>query len=204
VCSSDLLFAVALLLPLFLLACERTLKEPSVAGHVLSGSATSRVRLEIFSDLQCSSCRNLFTDTVRHVIEDYPDEVSVVYYEFPLSMHEYARPAAQYAVAAAKLGRQQALSVYTEIFKDQNSWAGDGNLEDTVAKALSTEDFLRIRQILRDKDSLSEINGTIDKELQLGKRKGVNGTPTVFVSIKGKEQKIVGNLPYQAFKLFLK
>ena len=194
---------IVLLLPLCLIACGPSFKKPPVEGQVLSGSEASRVRIEVFSDLQCPACRDLFLSTLQPLMEDYKDEVSVVYYEFPLPMHNYARPAARYVAAAAKLGTQQVLSVYKAIYYDQTYWSRDGNLEDSVSKALFAEDFQKITQIMQDADSLAEINQTIEKELQFGKRKGVNSTPTMFISHGGREQKVEGKLPYQALKLFL-
>jgi len=192
-----------LLLPLCLTACGQALKKPSIQGHILSGSEDSRIRIEVFSDLQCPACRNLFIDTLMPLMDAYQDEVSVVYYEFPLAIHKYSRPAARYVTAAAKLGTRQVLSVYEAIFNDQMYWSMDGNLENSVSKALFAEDFQRVTQILQDADSLAEINETIEKELQFGKRKGVNSTPTLFIYQGGREQKVEGKLPYQALKLFL-
>ena len=194
---------IALLLPLCLIACGPSLKKPPIEGQVLSGSEASRVRIEVFSDLQCPACRDLFLSTLQPLMDDYQDEVSVVYYEFPLAMHKYARPAARYVAAAAKLGPQQVLSVYKAIYNDQTYWSRDGNLDDSVSKALFAEDFQKIAQIMQDADTLAEIDQTIEKELQYVKRKGVNSTPTMFISHGGREQKINGKLPYQALKLFL-
>jgi len=194
---------IASLLPLCLIACGTSVKRPPVEGQVLSGSEASRVRIEVFSDLQCPACRDLFLSTLQPLMEDYQDDVSVVYYEFPLAMHKYARPAARYVAAAAKLGQHQVLSAYEAIFNDQTYWSSDGNLEDSVSKALFAEDFQKITKILQDADTLAEINETIEKELQFGKRKGVNSTPTMFISNGGREQKVEGKIPYQALKLFL-
>ena len=197
-------FAVALLLLLCLIACGGALKESSVQGKVLSGSKVSTFRIEVFSDMQCPACRTLFIETLKPLMEDYEDRVSVVYYDFPLSNHKYAHPAAQYASAAAKLGRRQLLSVFEAIYKDQAYWTRDGNLEDAVSKALSADDFAKIRQILQDPDSLAEINATIAKELQMGRQKDIRSTPTMFISNGVKEQKVEGTLPYLALKQFLK
>ena len=137
-------------------------------------------------------------------MNDYQDKVSIVYYEFPLSGHQYARLAAQYVSAANKLGQKQALSVYDSIFNDQVYWAIDGSLETSVEKALSAQDLRKMRQILQDKASIAEINETIDKEYLLGLHKGVNATPTIFISNGGREQKVEGRTPtYQVLKQFL-
>ena len=205
------MFAAALLLMLCLAACQKEApqsggqagKESHALGQVLSGSSASPVKIEVFSDFQCPSCRELFLKTLQPVMKDYEDKINIIYYEFPLSGHQYSRPAARYVTAAAMLGQRQALSVYEAIFNDQGYWAADGSLEDSVSKALSTEDFLRVRQTLRDAASMAEIDGIIEKEHQLGMRRGVNSTPTIFFSHNGKEEKVDGYIPYQVMKHFL-
>jgi len=204
-------FVTALLLLLCFIACQKKASQTDglvqgklpALGHVLSGSATSSVKVEVFSDFECSGCREFFLKTIQPILKEYPDKVCIIYYEFPLSYHKYSRQAARYVAAANKLGLRQALSVYEAIFNDQAHWASDGRLEDSVIKALSGDDFMRIGQILRDASSLAEINETIEKELQMGMRKGVNSTPTIFVSYDGREQKVEGVPNYQVMKQFL-
>jgi len=178
-------------------------EDVALTGHVLSGSAASPVRIEVFSDLQCPSCRELFIQILQPVMKEYKDKVSIVYHEFPLSGHRYAHPAARYVAAAGKLGQRQMLSVYDAIFNDQAYWASDGSLEVSVSKALSGEDLTKVRQILQNSNSLAEINETIEKEQQLGIRKGVTVTPTMFISHGGGEQKVEGRPTYQVMKQFL-
>ncbi|MDR0311200.1 MAG: DsbA family protein [Acidobacteriota bacterium] len=208
--TKTIAFVIALLLLSGLTACkkeapqEQALEETPFTGHILSGSTASPVRIEVFSDMQCPACRELFIGIIRPVIKEYQDKVCVIYHEFPLSGHQYARPAARYVAAAAKLGQRQALSVYEAIFNDQVFWGVDGSLEKSVSKALSGEDFTKAMQILRDANSLAQINETIEKELQLGMRKGVNSTPTMFVSYSGKEEKLDRRPPsFQIMKQFL-
>jgi protein-disulfide isomerase len=205
-------FIIALLLMPCLMACQQketsqtgvqVQEEVPAPGHVLNGSAASPVKIEVFSDLQCPSCRELFLKTLKQVMKEYENRVSITYYEFPLSMHQYARRAARYVAAAAKLGQPQALSAYEAVFNDQEYWSVDGNLEGSVSKALSSEDFQRVRQLLRDANSLAEIDAAIEKEQQLGMLRGVNSTPTMFISHDGKEEKIVGSLNYQVMNHFL-
>ena len=206
-----LVSAVALLLMPGLVSCKneasqtggREREELHALGQVLNGSSASPIKIEVFSDLQCPACRELFIKTLLPVMKDYEDKVRVIYYEFPLSGHQYARPAARYVTAASRLGQQQVLSVYEAIFNDQGYWAMDGSLEESVSKALSTEDFLRVRQMIRDTASAAEIDEAIDKEQQFGMRRGVNSTPTMFISYGGKEEKVQGSLNYQVMKHFL-
>jgi len=202
---------IALLLLSCFIACqnkvsqtdERGQEELPALGHILNGSVASSVKIEVFSDFECSGCREFFLKTIQPILKEYPDKVCIVYYEFPLSYHQYSRQAARYIAAAYKLGRRQALSVYEAIFNEQGYWAADGSLDTSVSKALSSEDFIKVEEILRNPNALAGINETIEKELQMGLRKGINSTPTIFVTYDGKEQKVEGVPTYQVMKQFL-
>jgi len=174
-------------------------------GHTLSGSDDSPVRIEVFSDLQCPACRELFFRIIQPTIKEYGDQVNVVYHEFPLTGHQFARPAARYVAATSRLGQKEALlSVYDAIFSDRDRWAVDGSLEYSVSTALPREDFLTVRQMLQDQDTVAGINANIEREVMFGMSKGVASTPTMFISSGGKEEKVEGVMEnYQFMKRFI-
>src|SRR4051812_38404122 len=62
------------------------------------GKASAPVKLEVFSDFQCPSCRAFYLQTMKDVFKDYADtgKVCVVYRSFPLENHAYAADAARY------------------------------------------------------------------------------------------------------------
>ena len=200
---------VVLLLSLCVAACQRQVdeehawEEPRGIGHVLSGTEDSLIRIDVFSDMQCPACRELFTRTVKPLINDYGDKIGVIYHEYPLSAHRYARPAARYVAASVGLGQRKQLSVYEAIFTEQTYWASNGRLEDVVAKALSREDFLRVTRVLQNPDSLANINEFIERQLRLGVSKGIDATPAMFISLGGKEQKVEGWPDYNRIKRLL-
>jgi len=159
-------------------------------GIILGGSAESPVKLEVFSDFECPGCRNLFFNTIQPVLKNYKDRVCVVYYEFPLAMHPYARPASRYVSAAARLGDQKKLLVLFEtLFADQDIWAQDGNLEASVAKALSPEDLKKVKNIMETEGE--SIEREIDREVKLGTDRNIPGTPTIFINHGGKQERVV-------------
>ena len=112
----------------------------------------SPLRIEVFSDFQCPACRELYLGTIRQVLQDYSskDKVCVIYHEFPLAIHPYAKEAARYSEAAGRLGLQKLLPVYDSLFTDQQQWSKDGSLELTVSKALPSEDVQKLKKIMQE------------------------------------------------------
>src|SRR5262245_8840913 len=100
---------VVALCQVMLLAALPSLAQAPPEEAVLGGTLDAPIKIEIFSDFQCPSCRALYMDTIKQVLAEYctQGKVCVVYRDFPLQMHQYAREAARYAQAARKLGRRQ-------------------------------------------------------------------------------------------------
>jgi protein-disulfide isomerase len=190
-----LLIAFSLLWPASIRSSE------DAPGRMLGGSENSPIRIDVFSDFQCSACREFFLSTVRKVLKEYSskDEVCIVYHEFPLSYHEYAREAARYCEAAWRMGVQKLLPVMESIYVDQASWSQDGKLEDSVAKALSREDFLKVKEIMKNPG----IDEAIEKEIQLAIKEKISATPTMIIHYPGKQQRVEGLVTYLVMKQFI-
>ena len=161
----------------------------------------SPIKIEVYSDFQCPACRDFYLGTIRQILQEYSsrDKVCVIYHEYPLQMHAYAREAARYAEAAYRLGQQKLLQVMDSLYTDQALWSQDGKLEPTVAKALSKDDFQKLKKNMLDPG----INSTIDKEIQLGTLNEVKSTPTIFISYIGRQQKVEGIITYIVLKQFI-
>jgi protein-disulfide isomerase len=170
-------------------------------GQMLGGSANSPIQIEVFSDFQCSACREFYLSTVRQILQDYSskDKVCVIYHEFPLTIHRYSREAARYSEAAGRLGVPKLLSVMDALFSDQALWSQDGKLEASVSKALPREDFLKLKKIMPD----PSIDLAVERELQLGIKSEIKSTPTIFISYIGKKQKVEGLVTYLVLKQFI-
>ena len=171
------------------------------SGHVLGGALNSPIRLEVFSDFQCSACREFYLRTIRQLLQEYSskDKVCVIYHEYPLTTHQYSRSAAQYAEAAARLGVQKLLPVMDSLFMDQAQWSQDGNLEASISKALSREDFLKLKKNMQNPD----IDQAINKDIQLAITQKIKSTPTMIISYTGKQQKVEGLVTYLVLKQFI-
>jgi protein-disulfide isomerase len=88
------------------------------ADDYLMGGPDSPVRIELFSDFQCPSCRTFYLETVARLISEYAPgkKVCFIFRDFPLVGHPVARVAARYALAARSLGHDQWLKVIEYVY----------------------------------------------------------------------------------------
>lgn len=170
-------------------------------GECVGGLPTAPVRIDVFSDFQCPACESFYLGTMRQVLATYArdNKVCLVYHEMPLQQHQYSREAARYAIAARRLGNEQWIRVADAFFTFQNRWGTSGKVEEEVAKALSKEDFARVKEHLKD----PAINRQIDSDLDAATRKGVRSTPTYFITHQGNEQKVVGATQFEILRQYL-
>ncbi|MFH1573633.1 MAG: thioredoxin domain-containing protein [Acidobacteriota bacterium] len=166
-----------------------------------SGQPNAPVKIEIFSDFQCPACRAFYLDTIRPILKEYASQnrVCIVYHDFPLQMHSYARPATRYAIAARRLGRDQWLRVCEALYTDQALWTETGKLEPVVARVLSSDEMARIKKILED----PTIEESIEQAIALAVQRGIRSTPTFFINANGREQRVVGGVSYPILKDYL-
>jgi len=195
-------FARAIFAVLLAATFSLPVQSAEASGQILGGAPDAPIRIEVFSDFQCPSCRGLYLDVMRRVLSDYSSQnkVCVVYHEFPLQIHRYSREAALYAEAVSRLGRQQLLKVYDSLFMDQAQWGEDGKLEESISKAISRADLEKVKKIMQDPG----INATVEKEIRLGMQNQIESTPTFFIYSGQKQlQKVVGLLSYVSLKTYL-
>jgi protein-disulfide isomerase len=191
-----------LLLALFIVvqAPEKT-AQTNPADDFLMGGSDSPVKMELFSDFQCPSCRTFYLDTVTRLLSEYAagKKVCFVFRDFPLSGHTIARVAARYALASKSLGRDRWLKVIEYLYTCQAEWSYDGKFEPVLARILSARDMEKLKEELKN----PAIEQTIDRTVTLGNSKNVTSTPTYFVTMGGKEQRVQNGLSFPVLKEFI-
>jgi protein-disulfide isomerase len=153
------------------------------AGKSL-GSPQAPITLEIFGDFQCPNCRLFFTAITEKVIANYvmTGKVYLVHRDFPLPQHANAHQAARWANAAALAGKFQ--QVEEALYQQQDAWASSGKIEQVLAGALSAADMNRVRDIRSTQ--LAALDAAIEYDAAMARARGVDSTPTVFVTHNGK------------------
>ena len=110
---------------------------------------------------------------LEQVLEKYPEQVKLVFKNFPLRNHRYARKAAAAALAADKQGKFWEFS--EQLFKNARQ------LSDQKVKEIAGQVGLNMERFEKDWQD-PQISKKIDTELQEAMRIGVRGTPSIFVN----------------------
>lgn len=167
----------------------------------LMGGPDSQVRIELFSDFQCPSCRAFYLDTATHLISEYSTgkKVGLIFRDFPLAIHPTSRVAARYALASRSLGHDRWLKVIEYLYTCQAEWSYDGKVEPVLSRILSAQEMEKLRVEVKN----PAIEQTIDRCVSLGNSKEVTSTPTLFVTTGGKVQRVTSGLPFSVLKGFI-
>ncbi|HXK00873.1 MAG TPA: thioredoxin domain-containing protein [Verrucomicrobiae bacterium] len=174
---------------------------PDVDKGKAMGNPSAPITLELYSDFMCPHCKHLHEDILPAIIADFvkTGKAYLVFREFPLNIpqHVYSRPAANYAVAAARIGKYQ--QACDALFKAQQQWGMTGKVWETVATALTPEEQKKVQALASDPSVLAEVQ----KDYDLGTRSQINQTPTVIVTYKLKQQPWSFWDDYNLFKGYL-
>jgi protein-disulfide isomerase len=172
---------------------------PDVDPHEALGSKNAPVVMEIFSDFQCPACKVLYTTTNRLLMDNYVStgKVYLIHRDFPLPMHAHSKVAAQYARAAAQIGKLEA--VQDALFQNQEKWEQTGDIEGAVAAVLTPAEMAKVRALVKS----GAIDAAIAKDQALGQTYRVNQTPTTIFHAKGQTFPYAGIMSWEILKQFL-
>jgi protein-disulfide isomerase len=159
------------------------------------GSSSAPITMEVFTDYECPSCRSLYENTLRPMINDYvaSGKVYLVHRDFPLPMHKYGYEAARWVNAAARVGQFQ--NVEAALYDNQTAWAADGNIEKYVASAMPSAEFKRVQKLMTGCEyqppgtagQSCALDNYINADRELGMKIPVQATPTYVIIYKGQK-----------------
>lgn len=142
-------------------------------GHRI-GPLDAKVTVVEFSDFQCPFCREFATGTLGEVRRRFPKDVAVVYRHWPLSIHQWAYPAARAAECAAEQGRF--IEFHDLLFAKQDSIGSKPFVGFALESGITNLDAF---------ESCTEgtqMDPAIEEDIRLAKAVGGLGTPTVVVN----------------------
>lgn len=139
----------------------------------LAGNPNATVKIVEFSDFQCPYCASA-TKVVTQILENYGDQVSIEYKQFPLTnLHQYAFKAAEASECANDQGK---FWEYGELlFANQKALTKRHLKSYAEQLSLDTETFNNCL------DSGAKAK-YVTADYNEGIGKGVEGTPTFFIN----------------------
>ena len=160
--------------PLMHRAAPKLLENPVVIpidGAPFVGPKDARVTIVEFSDFQCPYCAQAVVK-LNAVLKAYPNQVKLVFKQFPLDMHSQAALAAAASVAAHRQGKFWPL--HDAMFADRT------HLSRQTILAMAGSIGLDTKRFEQDWDSPA-VKQAVAREQMEGEKAGVEATPTVFI-----------------------
>ena len=159
------------------------------ADHIF-GNRNSRLQFIVYSDLECPYCKQ-FHPTTKQILEEYKNNLALVYRHFPLDIHPKARKEAEATECAQELGGSSGFWKYIdkifEITPSNNGLNPDELPKLAIQIGLNENKF---------KDCLSSGKFTqkIADDYNQGVKAGVSATPSnIIIDTKtGKTKTITG------------
>ncbi|MDR0398105.1 MAG: thioredoxin domain-containing protein [Candidatus Nomurabacteria bacterium] len=151
-----------------------------IADHYLGNKDAKIVVIE-YGDYQCYGCSQL-SPRLNTLMENYKDNVALVYRNFVIDGHQNSRFAIACAEAAGFQGKYW--EMHDIIFKQQASWT-DASIEQRLGifTDLAKTIGLNVDQFKKDIES-PRINKKIETDIALAKKEKIAGTPSLFVNGK--------------------
>lgn len=171
--------------------------EEAAAGMPSLGPADAPVTLVEFSDFQCPYCARA-QSLVKTLREQYPEQLRVVFLHFPLSSHEWARPAAIASQCAAQQNDDAFWALHDFYFNNQDALTPSNVVEKSkTALSGSSIDMNQWESCAsgRSTEAYREASQQVTRTLEAGKEAGVTGTPSFYIN----GQKVEGARSIDAF-----
>lgn len=161
------------------------------AADPIIGNVDAQVKIVEYADFECPYCGAVYP-TITKILAEYPDQVQLVFQNFPIDKHTHAEKAAEAGECANIQGKFEAY--YNTLYQNQDALEVADLKKYAADLGLDTASF---------NDCLD--SGAMAQEVALDKSDGVtlgvSGTPTFFITgPSGAPETVLGNQPITAFE----
>jgi len=164
----------------------------NIADHVF-GNSDSKVIFINYGDFQCPGCGNVHPQ-IKAIVEQYKDQIQFVFRNFPITTsHPNAKAAAGAAEAAGLQGKYW--EMHDKIYESQSAWSnlsGTNNERTDFFVGYANELGLDTTKFKADLASAA-VSEKINYDYSLGKKIGVDSTPTFYLNGVKLDSAIWGN-----------
>lgn len=163
--------------------------QPTTDDDHVRGKQDAAVTLIEYSDFECPFCQS-FSGSVAQALQEFPNDVRLVYRHFPLEqIHPNSLKAAEASECAAEQGKFWEMHDQLFALQGQSGFNVEGFKQAAVRLRLNTGQFNTCL------DS-GKYNGKVIAQQSSGLSAGVEGTPTTFVNGVA----VRGAVPYENLK----
>ena len=143
------------------------------------GPENAPVTIVEFSDFQCPFCRQ-FAQNLDEALSAGGDDVRVIFHHMPLSIHPWARVAAETAGCVQLQSNEAFWSLHDQIFQTQESITVD-NAKEKLAELAKNGKGVDAGAFQRCMSNGMSV-GLVMKDIDLAEANQVRGTPTIFIN----------------------
>lgn len=162
------------------------------------GPSNAKVTVVVFSDFECPYCRQLAKTLRDNIPHKYPNDVRVVFKDFPIdSIHKWARAASEAAHCLARQKPEAFWAFHDWVFEHQQE-VNETNLRDRVLGFAKQQnlDVTQVSSCMTNRATAQEVS----QNEQIGAALQISQTPTIFVN----GRTIGGAVPWQTLDNVIK
>ena len=151
------------------------------------GNASAPVSVEIYLDYECAYCETFVRDVAPLLAEQYINtgKAKLLYRDYPLPTHRYAKLAARYADAAGELGYYGA--AMRQLFATRGTWSASGDIDSQLAEVFPAGVMEKLRQrMTNDPDP----DACLAADLAAGQADHLDRTPFVVI-VSGRRREAI-------------
>jgi protein-disulfide isomerase len=157
---------------------NKTMSGKSGAESVhVRGNPEAPVTLEEFGDFQCPPCSSI-ASFIDQLVKEYHPNLKIIFRNFPLPVHKYAREAALAAEAAGLQGHYW--EMHDVLYREQAVWSKADNPRELFVSYAGMLG-LNLDKFKEDMES-EKVRERVEADQVRGTSLGVNSTPTVFIN----------------------
>lgn len=162
------------------------------------GPANAKITIVVFSDFECPYCRELAKTLRDNVPQKYPNDVRVIFEDFPIdAIHKWARSAAEAARCIAAEKPEAFWAFHDWIFEHQQE-VDSANLAAKVTAFAQQQslDTTKISACMANHAMAAQVNASqkAGQELQISR------TPTLFIN----GRMVPGAVPWEQLDTVIK
>jgi protein-disulfide isomerase len=155
----------------------------------IRGNAQAPVTVIVYSDYECPFCQQ-HAPNIQRLLMEFPQDVRVVYRNYPLSFHPHAQEAAEAAECVGRVAGSSAFwSMHDQLF------AQGSNLGAVSYTSLATQLGVNPQSFVACMNAHESV-GKVNQDVMTGNQSGVNGTPATFIN----GVLISGAVPYESLR----